>query len=65
MSVNPEESGQIQSELWDVRQHIPHRLSGGKDRAVRDGVNASMPPPRRLASMSAQIFDRGYVKMKE
>ncbi len=23
-------------------ENIPHRLSGGKDRTVRDGVNASM-----------------------
>jgi hypothetical protein len=40
--------------MWDV---IPHMLSGGKDRAVRDEVNASMQNFREHCSMSARIVE--------
>jgi hypothetical protein len=48
---------EIQWELWEVREDIPHWLTGGKDRAVRDGVNASMQSSREHCSMSAQIVE--------
>jgi hypothetical protein len=38
---------------------ILHRPSGGKDRAVRDGVNASIQVSRETCSMSTQIVEFG------
>lgn len=35
---NPDDSGQIRWEYAQELKNIPHRLSGGKDRAVGDGV---------------------------
>jgi hypothetical protein len=34
--------GQIQLAACGVNEDMPHWVSGGKDRALRDGVNASM-----------------------
>jgi hypothetical protein len=33
--INPDKSGQIQWELWEVRGNIQYWISGGKDRATR------------------------------
>jgi hypothetical protein len=38
---------------------IPHRLLGGKDEAVRDGVSASMQVSRDHCSMNTQIVEFG------
>jgi hypothetical protein len=43
----------------------PHRLSGGKGRTVRDGVNASMQSSREHCSMNAQVVELGNVEVRK
>ena len=38
-------------------EDIPHWIYGCKDRAVRDGVNASMQDSRERCSMNTQIVE--------
>ncbi|MGC9964428.1 MAG: hypothetical protein ABSE08_03390 [Syntrophobacteraceae bacterium] len=49
-----------------MREDIPHRTSGGKDRALGDGVNASMQSSQgALLNGCRDFFQRGTMLMKK